>query len=223
MVEPRVFKLGVALLLFGLCRMGMAQVAGDCGSLQNAYGPYDYTNPTHRRENLSIVEAYHFDSGVEQLSGLLGQSYSEGMVGGDLDYTLRAFPNHHRALYSMIRYHIEKVPNGSGRMPYTAECYLDRAKRFAGNDSTVIMLEGIYYHKKGRPLDAKRSYERALQMAPDSAEVNYNAGLMFIELEEYDKAMEHAARAYELGHPLQGLRNKLVRLGMWREPDGSID
>lgn len=189
-----------------------------CGALDNAYGPFDYTNPVHFEEKLPIVERAHFDAGVEQLTGHLGKAGGADMLVGDIDYTLRAFPNHHRALYTMSRYYLERVPNGGRRPGYSMECYFDRAIRLAPHDAVVRMLEGIWYLRTDQPLLARESLMIALTMSPGSAEINYNAGLMFIELEDYDRALHHAHRAYEMGYPLMGLRNKLERLGHWRDP-----
>lgn len=190
-----------------------AQFEPGCGSLKNEYGPYDYTNPQHRINYLPIVERFHFDIGVESLKGLLGVEFSEATLGGDIEYTLRAFPNHHRALYAMMRYYLAKVPEGAPKMIYTPECWFDRATRFAKDDSTAVMLQGIYYQKIDNFELAKASYEQALAMEPDSAEIHYNSGLLYIELGDLERANLHATRAYELGHPLPGLRNKLARLG----------
>jgi tetratricopeptide (TPR) repeat protein len=49
----------------------------------------------------------------------------------------------------------------------------------------------------------------------ESAEVQYNLGLINLEAGDVDAAVENAKRAYELGYPLPGLRNKLVKLGRW--------
>lgn len=187
-----------------------------CGSLENAYGPFDYTNPTHFRERLPIVEAGHFDSGVEQLIGHQGKPGREDMLVGDLDYTLRAFPNHHRALYTMSRYFLERVPRGDRTPRYSMECYFDRAIRLAPHDAVVRMLQGIWFLRNDEPGPARDSFAAALEMAPQSAEIHYNAGLLYIEFEEFDRALHHAHRAYELGYPLMGLRNRLERLGHWR-------
>lgn len=46
-----------------------------------------------------------------------------------------------------------------------------------------------------------------------SAEINYNLGLICIELGEVDEAVKYAEAAYALGFPLPGLRTKLERLG----------
>jgi tetratricopeptide (TPR) repeat protein len=52
----------------------------------------------------------------------------------------------------------------------------------------------------------------------ESAEIQYNLGLINLEAGHVDAAVENAKRAYELGYPLPGLRNKLQKLGRWQEP-----
>ena len=46
----------------------------------------------------------------------------------------------------------------------------------------------------------------------ESAEINYNLGLVSLELGYIEDAKLYAKRAYELGYPLPGLRAKLARL-----------
>lgn len=206
----------VAMMLPGL-NPALAQSSYECGPLKNAYGPYDYTNPEHFAENLPIVEQYHFDAGVEQLRGVIGVANSSARLADDLDYTLRAFPNHHRALYAMVRYYLTKVPAGSKKLHYSAECYFDRALRLSPGDPTVRLIGGYYYQKTGDQEMARQHYEAALEIAPNSAEVQYNVGLWLFDLKEYDRARSHAVKAYDLGYPLPGLRNKLRRVGAWEE------
>ena len=82
-----------------------AQVdANYCGSLANGYGPYDYRPDHHiqapgdqspHTEKRMLVDGAHFTPRVENLIG--AQSGGQvGDPGADLNYTLRAFPNHHR-------------------------------------------------------------------------------------------------------------------------------
>jgi len=49
-----------------------------------------------------------------------------------------------------------------------------------------------------------------------SAEVQYNLGLINLEAGHVDAAVDNAKHAYELGYPLPGLRNKLEKLGRWQ-------
>jgi len=184
----------------------------ECGALDNAYGPFDYTDPTHRRDNLPIVEQFHFSSDVENLRR--GQSST---IIGDLDYTLRAFPNHHRALNSVARY-LQANPTAAIAPYRSAECYFNRAMRFRPGDGTVRMIYGTYLFKRGERQAALQRYEEALTLKPESAEAHYNMGLLQLDLKRTDEALEHAHKAYALGYPLQGLKNRLKRAGAWKEP-----
>ena len=182
-----------------------------CGELENAYGPYDYTNPIDRRDKLPIVETRHFTSSVENL--IKG---NKGYIYGDLDYTLRAFPNHHRALSSMSQYQIlhPRPPNATY---YSIECYFDRAMRFKPDDAIVKMLFGIYYHRIKKYDNALKYYKLALELAPNSAEIHYNLGLLFFDMEKYDEALSHAQKAYSLGAQVGGLKAMLKKKHKWKE------
>ena len=183
-----------------------------CGDLSNGYGPFDYTNALHFRERLPIVERVHFDGGVEALRGHADHPQN---LGGDIDYTLRAFPNHHRALYTMARFYLTKDKFNRGNLRYSADCYFERAMAFKPTDGVVRMIYGVYLYKAGNLKDAERRFSEALERSPNDAEVHYNMGLVLAKAKRWDKAREHAKRAYELGHPMPGLRNKLKRNGQW--------
>lgn len=184
----------------------------ECGSLDNAYGPYDYTNPKDVSEKLPVVEQYHFNQNVESLKS--GESSAD--PGSDLDYVLRAFPNHHRALYSMVqlglKYKNSMVPPGAR---YSTECYLIRAARFSPKDATVPQIWGLYLSRLGHTEAALKKYEYAVELDPDSAEANYNLGLLYLKLGRTEAALKSAKIAYQLGYPLMGLKHQLQRKGAW--------
>ena len=48
-----------------------------------------------------------------------------------------------------------------------------------------------------------------------SAEIHYFAGIVYVETLNLDLARYHAEKAYALGYPLPGLRNKLIALDAW--------
>jgi tetratricopeptide (TPR) repeat protein len=215
------WQLGPALALAVLALVWSAALAAqsneavmdaECGPLENAYGPFDYTDASHFREKLPIVEKFHLNSDVENLRR--GQS---GTIMGDLDYTLRAFPNHHRALNSIWRY---LIANPSAGVPpfRSADCYFNRAIRFSPKDGTARMIYGSYLFKRGDREGALQRYQEALDIQPESAEAHYNMGLLQVELKRFDQALGHAHKAYALGYPLKGLENRLKRAGKWREP-----
>lgn len=192
--------------------LASAQAYSACGNLENAYGPYDYRNQAFAK-NLKLVEIAHFTAKVESL--VAGNTSTR--PGHDLDYTLRAFPNHHRALYAMARYQMRFPGRRPPEANYTAECYFERAIRFAPDDETVRMLRGIYHAKIGDNEEALKDYMDALRIAPDSSQIHYNIGLLYVKLKKFEQARVHARRAYDLGFPLPGLRDQLKRVGEWEE------
>lgn len=182
-----------------------------CGPLENAYGPFDYRTS---RAQLAVVEKFHLTQSVETLQG--GNTSS---IGGDLDYTLRASPNHPRALMAMANLAVQKKTKHVRGAQYTVDCYFDRAIRFAGNDGTVYMIYGTYLFKSGDKQKALKEFEIAETYAEDNANLHYNLGLVYADAKEYDKALAHAHKAYALGFQLAGLRNKLKAAGKWKEAE----
>lgn len=182
-----------------------------CGSLENAYGPYDYRTD---KSKLPIVEGAHFTPQVEMLI-----KATTGYIGGDLDYTLRAFPNHHRALIAMQRYaersKTAKAPNAR----YDVECYFERAVTFKPDDTTVRMLFAKFLNGKGRRDEALKHLAYAVHQAADNAFTHYNLGLVYFDLQVFDKALEQAHRALALGFPRTDLKDKLAAAGQWRDPE----
>lgn len=181
---------------------------GLCGDIDNAYGPYDYRkNP----EKAPIVERYHFTPQVEALR----KGQSTNRIGGDIDYTLRAFPNHPRALYAMSRYgqmyNVSRVPGAR----YPIECYFDRALRFTPDDAQVRALYADFLIRARRNDEARKQLEVAetLELSPH---VEYNLGLAWVSLGDNDKALTLAKRAYAGGVQFPALREKLVRAGVWK-------
>lgn len=185
-----------------------------CGSLQNAYGPFDYRSD---KDKLAIVETFHLTPNVVNLISW----QSAGSLGGDLDYTLRAFPNHHVALMAMAKLgEREKTARPKGAK-YSVQCYFQRASRFRDNDANVKMLYASFLAKNGNRGEALALLEDAARLEGDNANISYNTGLVYFDMKEYDKALHYAQRAYNSGFPLPGLREKLKRVGKWVEPVGT--
>lgn len=190
---------------------GGAHALNYCGELKNHYGPLDYRK--RGQVNLEIVENAHFTPEVE--AGIRGNT---SYLGGDLDYTLRAIPNHPRALATLakvsLRDKVFKVP----ATKWPTECYFNRAIRFAPDDAAVRATYGTYLLALGKVDDAVGMFATAAELAPEDATINYNAGLAYLRKKDYDKARMHAKKAYEKDFPLPGLKNKLVEAGKWDEP-----
>lgn len=187
-----------------------AAPASGCGTLDNPYGPFDYQT---QKNKLSIVEQYHF---TPQVEGLVGGKSSVN-IGMDLEYTLRAFPNHHRALAALVRLgERQRSPQPTGAS-YSIDCFFERALRFRPQDTTARLLYANYLFKNQRAPDALQQMDAASAVAGDNPFTHYNLGLIYLERQHYDKALEHAHRAYALGFAQPGLREQLQRLGKWQE------
>jgi hypothetical protein len=181
-----------------------------CGSLANAYGPFDYRSD---KRQLPVVELFHFKPQVENL--IKGTT---GSIGADIDYTLRAFPNHPRALMAMVRLGDKSRTERPLGTSYTVECYLQRASRFQADDGMVSMIYANYLAKKGRGSEALVYLNRAVESGEGSANLYYNSGLIYFDLKDYVNSLANAHKAYQMGYPLPGLRDKLKKIGKWQEP-----
>lgn len=204
-------KISAILLLLG---SASTYAAPYCGDLKNAYGPFDYRRRGELTTNINLVESAHFTPDVEKL--IAGNS---GTIGGDLDYTLRAFPNHARALSSMARFALQSKSTKVGGLKWTFECYFDRAIRFQPDDPAPRTIYGAYLLRKGRTNEALEQLSEAVALAPDDPTANYNLGLGYFEKKDYEQAKLYAKKAYALGFPLQGLKTKLTNVKKWGAAD----
>jgi len=181
-----------------------------CGNLKNAFGPKDYRTISTFDRNL--VEGAHFTTDVETLKAGI-----TGTVGSEIDYTLRAIPNHPRALMSMSRLGEKLKTDKAPQARYSVDCYFQRAIAFTPDDGNVHMVFGLHLLRKDKYREAIAELERARELSGGNANIHYNLGLAYFAVGETDRALTEAKAAYELGFPLPGLRDKLKRAGKWTE------
>ena len=190
------------------------QAPSSCGSLASSFGPYDYR--TADAPTKHIVESNHFNSGVEALIGGM-----TGALGGDIAYTLRVFPNHHRALISMMNLGLKlKVPMAPGA-GYSVECFFTRAMRFKPDDAIVRMIYAKYLSSTGRRPEAIKELEIASGLEKENGFTQYNVGLFYLEMNEFDRALARAHAALSLGFDRPALKERLIAANRWREPPAS--
>jgi len=180
-----------------------------CGELANTFGPFDFRDSANAA-NLQLVETAHFTSNVER-----GEHGNSGTLGQELFYTLRAFPNHPRALATMskvaLRDNLVQIPD----MRYPVECYFDRALRFTPDDPQVRAMFGQYLFARGQSERALGFLAQAAKLDPASGPVQYNLGIAYFKMKRYADANLAAQRAYALQFPLPGLRRMLTEAGQW--------
>lgn len=131
-----------------------------------------------------------------------------------------------------ISYTYERIPETSPIYP-TVAVNMARARLEVGQrDEAIAVAE---HTAQVRPQDA-RAYiglaviyreMKKLDLARDalvkgdtategsSAELQYTLGLVYFELDDKEKALEYARKAYDKDYPLPGLQQKLKRAGYW--------
>jgi hypothetical protein len=201
----RIFCIG-ALALFSAAPVFADEAT--CGSLNNGVGPFDYRNPDPTA--LSIVNRVHFTPEVERL-----KEGATGAIGADIDFTLRVFPNYHRALASMMNLQFKLKTERPPGTRWVVSCYFDRAIRFIPDDGRVREIYGVYLLKLGKKAEAIEQLELAVTMSGEEANICYNLGLAYFETGDYEKSAAYAKKAYDRGFELPGLRNKLTKVGKW--------
>lgn len=184
-----------------------------CGPVATPYqyGPFDYR---FQKDRLNIVEVRHFTPGVEALT----RGSTSRDFGDDLNYTLLVFPNHARALLTVIRLGERlKSPQPTG-LDYPIECYPERAVRFAPDDTVVREIYAEYLRTHGRAEEAMRQADIAVTYAGDNPITHYNLGMLFFRLADYDKALTEAHAARRMGWEKPNLENLLKGVNKWQEP-----
>lgn len=181
-----------------------------CGSIENHYGPFDYRG---REGSKRIVEVNHFSFGVESLTKRM-----TGPFGADIGYTLRVFPNHYRALQALERLSEKEKADPPEAAQFTVECYYSRALRFVPDDHIVRLLYANYLVKHQRRADALTNIDYVAETTRENPVAQLNVGRMYLDLKEYDKALDQAHRLIAMGYDRKELRDGLVAAGRWVEP-----
>ncbi len=233
--------LAAAMVVCPLSAFGQDAYAIDCGdpydsAASGGIGPYNLYDSSIP-EKIDIVVRLHFSPYMEEMAvngsttrkAVIVEETSGGMsrVASNLDYTLRAIPNHARALYAMgmLQLRMREQATDEGGWEYkTAECYFERAIMFTPDDGQVRLAYAIFRHKQGNRERALDNYKEAIRLMPNAIEAHYSLGLLYVEMEDFEPARQHAWKAYSLGYPLPGLRNALKRRGEWHEaPRDQLD
>jgi len=221
-----IYCFSVAVLCIGLTLP--VQVRADvleCGELKNYQniGPWDYADPSSNvptgadpMGHVKRVENVHFTPEMQTLNL---KRFSIDRLTNEIHYTLRALPNHPGALMAISR--LERMAGGKlpqrGITPFTpritADCFFDRAIRFRPRDKVVRMIHGMHLQQHGKLQEALAEYEKAQSLGEDSPNLSYNLGLLYADLNNWDKAYEYGEKAQRGGFMLPGLRAKLEKAG----------
>lgn len=218
----------IYLALIALNSALLAQnLPDECGVLyvQGRFGPYDYRPSHYIPEStykshavlLKVVEQIHFTPAVE--SNIRGNKSST--PGPDMSYTLHAFPNHHRALISMVALGEKEQTDKPLGSPYVVECWFKRAIAFRPDDHIVRMIYASFLVKHSRNEEADAQLRLAAQDTEGNAFTYRNIGLIYLDMKKYDEALKFAHKSMSLGLSGGPLQEQLVAAGRWTEPSES--
>ncbi|KQV48372.1 hypothetical protein ASC95_20740 [Pelomonas sp. Root1217] len=183
-----------------------------CGETHNTYGPFDYR--TAQPQQRYIVEIAHFTHGVETLT-----RGATGPFGKDIGYTLAVFPNHPRAIQTVERLAEKEKSDPASGTDMTVECYYARGMAFAPNDLVFRMFYVSYLLRHNRLDDARKSLDYVVEQAGDNPLTQFNAGLLYFDMKDYDKALAQAHRVLAMGMTRTELRDRLNSVGRWKDPE----
>jgi hypothetical protein len=225
---PKKYDVIVALMLCALALpvisfaasapwVGLSFTGKPClGGKTMSYGPFDYNNVADRRTKLPIVEEYHFTKDIEML--VKGNT---GSIPADIDYTLTAFPNHHKALVALMYYQLINQPDiATNKKPgliSPLECYLQRAIYFSPQDAVVYSTYAAYLKKIKHFQEAEAVYKKAIEAIPAEPAIKYSYGLFLCDLKKYPEALAQAQMVYQNGYPKQKLKQLLMKSGHWQK------
>ena len=203
-------KVSLLTWLVGCMPVQAQGAPSGCGELGTQLGDY-----LKDKGQVAMIERFHFTPEVESLT----RGKSSTVIGADIDFMLRNFPNHHRALVAMMRLgEKEKTPQPAGAA-FSVACYFDRAIRFRPDDIVARMLYATYLSKNRREADASGQLEMAAKTAADDPFSHYNIGLIYLEMKNYDRALEQAHKVYGLGFARTELKDRLKSAGRWKDPE----
>jgi tetratricopeptide (TPR) repeat protein len=191
-------------------------------NLKNGFGPWDYYDQnSHAPTGADPMGAVKRVTNVHLTPSMLAlQKGGSSTIGGDLDYTLRAVPNHPDALNLASRFE-KYIASGAARpgtkMSRGAGCYFERAIAFRPNEPTTRMIYGMHLHRSKKYSKAVSAYEAALTLGMNTPDLHYNMGLALYKAGRYEEATEQAKLAYGMGFPLPGLKNYLKGVGYWKD------
>jgi len=212
-MKKRIALLGLLAVSGSFAAPGAQAFCGPPLNINHWGMPVDYRDSSEAGQyKRNIVERYHFTPEIENL-----QKGLNGPLPGDIHYTLIQLVNHHRALQAMANWQLMHKRKASDEF-FPADCYFERALAFTPDDPLLYMIWGNYVFRNKEYDRAVTIYKEAERLSPQDPEVQYNLGLLYAELKDYDKAREYAIKAYSKNYPLPGLRNKLKRAGVSLDP-----
>ena len=157
---------------------------------------------------------HHFCAGLIHLSRAMHGAGSYATAISEMEYTQNQMETT-EPLFSYVHSHLGTAYYRSGKrgaamrlwalgmrvQPTHRECYLAMAE--------ALLSE----HKPQEALDVLLKFDEVKEV--EYADVEHFIAQTYFDLKKYDEAKAHVEKAYALGYPVFGLREKLKRIGKY--------
>lgn len=126
-------------------------------------------------------------------------------------------------VYPNMAVTVAQIRDAMGK-PDEAEEVLQRGIHAQPKRAEAYVMLAVLDRKEHKLSEARDVLKQADEAtAGSSAEIQYNLGLINLELGDATAAHANARAAYARGYPLPGLKNKLRKLGQWSaEDEGAV-
>lgn len=184
-------------------------------SAENSIGSRTFLHVHHYCAGLIHLSRARIEPQAERRRFALNQAREEML------YSLRTDPGN-GPLYSTMIVNLAIVEKERGDTG-SSKRYLKEAMTANPSDPKPYIGLAIILRGEKNLQEARSVLQAGLEATGQkSIEIHYNLGLVCLELGDFDCSLEHAHVAYAGGYPFQGLRNRLVGVGRWRDvPTGS--
>ena len=168
----------------------------------------------------TFLHLHHYCAGLAWLSRAkieaqpkLKESYL-GQANTEITYTFERMPES-SPVYPTVAVNMARVINEQGQ-PEEAVAVIERALDSHPQDPRpYIGLSVLYRDLKRLDLARDALLKGDTAVGGKSAEIHYTLGLVYFELNDFDRSVEYAQKAYAKNYPLPGLQDKLRRSGHW--------
>jgi tetratricopeptide (TPR) repeat protein len=191
-----------------------------CNEQQSSDSAPKVTMPPEARkaELLNLLER-KFEN--PQAHFQLGQMYHTEGLWAKAEYrynvALGFDPAHADAKAAMVKLFLDS--GDSAKSKTHAETYMNRA----ASSATQSLRLAVAFHKQQLDEYALDSYQQAFSLAPDSAEVNKQMGLYYLDKDDKVLAKEYLIRSFNIDSKQPDVAGELGRLGVEVRIPGQTD
>lgn len=168
----------------------------------------------------SFLHVHHYCAGITWLSRAKVEanpdrrkSYLE-YANTEISYTYDRIPDS-SPIYPTVAVNMARARLAHGDAEAAIAAIEHAAEAHPSDPRPYIGMAVIYRDMKKLDLAREALLKGDTATEGASAEIHYTLGLVYFELDDKEKSLEYARKAYDKNYPLPGLQQKLKRAGYW--------